>query len=63
MYKFAQRLHIQRGKLQVQQAERYRPQLESYTALFAGERLPQRLAVLYVAHGILAGLAYNPDFD
>ena len=44
-------------------AERYRPQLESYAALFAGERLPQRLAVLYVAHGILAGLAYNPDFD
>jgi ATP-dependent exoDNAse (exonuclease V) beta subunit len=40
-------------------AERYRPQLESYAALFADEGLPQRLAVLYVAHGMLAGLDYN----
>jgi ATP-dependent exoDNAse (exonuclease V) beta subunit len=40
-------------------AERFRPQLESYATLFSGERLPQRLAVLYIAHGILATLAYN----
>ena len=40
-------------------AERYRPQLESYAALFAGEGLPRRLAVLYVAHGMLASLEYN----
>ena len=39
--------------------ERYRPQLESYAALFAAEGLPQRLAVFYVAHGILASLEYN----
>ena len=44
-------------------AERYRPQLESYAALFAAENLPVRLAVLYVAHGILASLEYNPIFD
>jgi ATP-dependent exoDNAse (exonuclease V) beta subunit len=44
-------------------AERYRPQLESYAALFAREGLPLRLAVLYVAHGILAGLAYNHVLD
>jgi ATP-dependent exoDNAse (exonuclease V) beta subunit len=44
-------------------AERYRPQLESYAALFATEALPPRLAVFYVAHGILASLAYNPIFD
>ncbi|NJD36066.1 MAG: DNA helicase [Betaproteobacteria bacterium] len=37
-------------------AGRYRPQLESYAALFADEGLPQRLAVFYVAHGILASL-------
>ncbi len=40
-------------------AERYRPQLEAYAALFAAEGLPLRLAVLYVAHGILATLEYN----
>ncbi|MDK9704255.1 MAG: UvrD-helicase domain-containing protein [Sulfuritalea sp.] len=40
-------------------ARRYRPQLESYAALFAAEGLPQRLAVFYVAHGILASLDYN----
>jgi len=44
-------------------AGRYRPQLESYAALFATEDLPQRLAVFYVAHGILASLEYNPAFD
>ncbi|MCK9382015.1 MAG: UvrD-helicase domain-containing protein [Sulfuritalea sp.] len=44
-------------------AGRYRSQLESYAALFAAEGLPQRLAVLYVAHGILASLEYNPDSD
>ncbi|MDP2811066.1 MAG: UvrD-helicase domain-containing protein [Rhodocyclaceae bacterium] len=44
-------------------AGRYRPQLESYAALFANERLPQRLAVFYVAHGILASLEYNPLSD
>jgi len=42
-------------------AGRYRPQLESYAALFAAERVPQRLAVFYVAHGILARLEYNPS--
>jgi ATP-dependent exoDNAse (exonuclease V) beta subunit len=40
-------------------AGRYRPQLESYAALFAAEGLPQRLAVFYVAYGILASLEYN----
>ncbi|MCX7154917.1 MAG: UvrD-helicase domain-containing protein [Rhodocyclales bacterium] len=40
-------------------AARYRSQLESYAALFAAERVPQRLAVFYVAHGILASLEYN----
>ena len=44
-------------------AGRYRPQLESYAALFAAEGLPQRLAVFYVAHGILATLDYNPPLD
>jgi len=43
--------------------ERYRPQLESYAALFVAEGLPVRLAVLYVAHGILASLEYNPVSD
>jgi len=40
--------------------EGYRPQLEAYAALFAGEGRPLRLAVFYVAHGILARLEYNP---
>jgi ATP-dependent exoDNAse (exonuclease V) beta subunit len=44
-------------------AERFRPQLESYAALFADQGLPLRLAVLYVAHGILASLEYNQTFD
>ena len=44
-------------------AERFRPQLESYAALFAGEGLALRLAVFYVAHGMLASLEYNPDSD
>jgi ATP-dependent exoDNAse (exonuclease V) beta subunit len=44
-------------------AARYRSQLESYAALFATEGLPQRLAVFYVAHGILASLEYNSDDD
>ncbi len=44
-------------------AERFRPQLESYARLFAGDGLPLRLAVLYVAHGILASLDYNPPSD
>ncbi|OHC63186.1 MAG: hypothetical protein A2040_07200 [Rhodocyclales bacterium GWA2_65_19] len=44
-------------------AERYRPQLETYAALFAGEGLPRRLGVLYVAHGILASLEYNRVSD
>ena len=44
-------------------AARYRPQLESYAALFAAEGLPQRLAVFYVAHGILASLEYNSSDD
>ncbi|MDO8789641.1 MAG: UvrD-helicase domain-containing protein [Sulfuritalea sp.] len=34
-------------------AARFLPQLASYAALFAAEGLPQRLAVFYVAHGIL----------
>ena len=43
-------------------AERYRAQLESYAGLFAGEGRPRRIAVFYVAHGILATLEYNsPD--
>ena len=42
-------------------AERFRPQLESYAALFAGEGLPRRLGVFYAAHGILASLEYNSD--
>ncbi|MCM2309150.1 MAG: UvrD-helicase domain-containing protein [Sulfuritalea sp.] len=41
-------------------AERYRAQLEAYALLFADEGLPQRLAVFYAAHGILATLEYNP---
>jgi ATP-dependent exoDNAse (exonuclease V) beta subunit len=44
-------------------AERYRPQLESYANLFAAEGLPLRLAVFYVAHGILASLEYNSFND
>ncbi|MFM8893131.1 MAG: ATP-binding cassette domain-containing protein, partial [Planctomycetia bacterium] len=32
-------------------AERHRAQLETYAGLFAGEALPQRLAVFYAAHG------------
>ena len=44
-------------------AARFRPQLESYAALFVAEGLPQRLAVFYVAHGILASLEYNPPLD
>jgi ATP-dependent exoDNAse (exonuclease V) beta subunit len=34
-------------------AERYREQLEEYGALLAGENLPQRLAVFYLAYGRL----------
>jgi ATP-dependent exoDNAse (exonuclease V) beta subunit len=34
-------------------AERYREQLEEYGALLAGEGLPQRLAVFYLAYGKL----------
>lgn len=41
-------------------AERYRAQLASYAGLFAAEGRPRRLAVFYVAHGILASLEYNP---
>jgi ATP-dependent helicase/nuclease subunit A len=37
-------------------AERYRPQLETYAALFAGEARPLRLAVFFAAHGILSAL-------
>jgi len=44
-------------------AGRYRAQLEAYAALFADEGLPQRLAVFYVAHGILASLEYNRFYD
>ncbi|MDP2823197.1 MAG: DNA helicase, partial [Sulfuritalea sp.] len=44
-------------------AARYRPQLEAYAELFAAEGLPQRLAVFYVAHGILASLEYNSRSD
>jgi ATP-dependent exoDNAse (exonuclease V) beta subunit len=44
-------------------AGRYRSQLESYAGLFVAEGLPQRLAVFYVAHGILASLEYNPHLD
>jgi ATP-dependent exoDNAse (exonuclease V) beta subunit len=40
-------------------AERYRAQLEAYAGLFAGTGQPLRLAVFYVAHGILASLEYN----
>jgi ATP-dependent exoDNAse (exonuclease V) beta subunit len=46
-------------RLVADHAGRYRSQLESYAALFAAEGLPQRLAVFYVAHGILASLDYN----
>jgi len=42
---------------------RFRPQLESYAELFAAEGLPRRLAVFYVAHGILASLEYNPPSE
>jgi ATP-dependent exoDNAse (exonuclease V) beta subunit len=43
-------------------AEGYRAQLESYAGLFAAEGRPRRLAVFYVAHGMLATLDYNsPD--
>jgi ATP-dependent helicase/nuclease subunit A len=44
-------------------AERYRAQLETYAGFFAGEGLPVRLAVFYVAHGILACLEYNSFSD
>jgi ATP-dependent helicase/nuclease subunit A len=44
-------------------AERYRPQLEAYAGFFAGEGLAVRLAVFYVAHGILASLEYNSRSD
>jgi ATP-dependent exoDNAse (exonuclease V) beta subunit len=37
-------------------AEKFRPQLETYALLFAGEVLPRRLAVFYVAHGRLITL-------
>ncbi len=37
-------------------AERYREQLEEYGALLAGEGLPQRLAVFYLAYGRLSVL-------
>jgi ATP-dependent helicase/nuclease subunit A len=37
-------------------AEAYRPQLEAYAGLFAGEALPRRLAVFYVARGKLVTL-------
>ncbi len=40
-------------------AEGYRQQLEGYAGLFAGEGLPQRLAILYVAYGKLVVLDYN----
>jgi ATP-dependent exoDNAse (exonuclease V) beta subunit len=38
-------------------AERYRPQLERYAALFAGESLPIRMGILYAAVGELIELA------
>lgn len=41
-------------------AERYRAQLEGYAALFAGEGLPQRLAVFYVAHACLV-IVQSPE--
>ena len=44
-------------------AERYRPQLEAYAGFFAGEGSALRLAVFYVAHGILASLEYNSRSD
>ncbi len=47
----------------VAHAERYRAQLETYAGFFAGEGLPVRLAVFYVAHGILACLEYNSLSD
>jgi ATP-dependent helicase/nuclease subunit A len=37
-------------------AETYRPQLENYATLFAGEGHPLRLAVFFAAHGILSAL-------
>ena len=37
-------------------AARFRPQLEAYARLFAGEGLPQRLAVFWVTRGALATL-------
>lgn len=39
-----------------QHAERYRPQLERYAALFVEEGLPVRTAVFYVAHGTMLTL-------
>ncbi len=44
-------------------AARYLPQLESYAAMFAAGGLPIRMAVFYVAHGILASLEYNSRSD
>jgi ATP-dependent exoDNAse (exonuclease V) beta subunit len=44
------------GRL-AQHAERYRPQLEAYAALFADEGLPIRCAIFYVAHGALVKLS------
>lgn len=41
-------------------AERHRAQLERYARLFAGEGLPQRLAIFYAAHGRLVELAELP---
>ena len=40
----------------VQQAERYRPQLERYAGLFREEGLPVRKAVFFLAHGQLVVL-------
>ncbi len=51
--------HADPGRLRAH-AGRYRAQLEAYAVLFADEGLPQRLAVFYAAHGILATLEYNP---
>jgi len=43
----------------VAHAERFRAQMERYSALLNGENLPQQLAVFYVAHGRLVRLLHT----
>ncbi|MFA6311629.1 MAG: UvrD-helicase domain-containing protein [Sterolibacterium sp.] len=55
-YKTAQVQQGDNGMTLEAHAERYRPQLERYAALFDDEGLPQRLAIFYSAQGRLVEL-------